>query len=233
VSANAPPKPRVARACPSCTLPMVQRTFAGRGAAAIDLDLCFDCQGIWFDKLESAALTPGSILELFQAIREREAVAQPKPLNDPCHCTVCRKPLALTHDFHKTTRISYLRCAEGHGRFTPFVQFLREKEFVRPLTPGEMTTLRAVVAQVRCSSCGAPIDLAQDAQCSYCHAPIEVLDGDAVAHTIAHLTAEEKARQKPMDPQAAYAALFAKERTESSPVDLLWDVVGLLGASVD
>ena len=210
---------------------MVQKVFAGRGLVSVELDLCFDCQGIWFDNLESAQLTPGAILELFQAIREREAAAAPKPLAEPCHCAVCRKPLLLTHDFHKTTRISYLRCVEGHGRFTPFVQFLREKEFVRPLTPGEMSSLRAVVAQVRCSSCGAPIDLARDVQCTYCHAPIEVLDGDAVAHTIAHLTGEEKARQKPMDPAAAYSALFSADRLQpdASPVDLLWDVVGLLG----
>jgi len=214
---------------------MVQRTFASRGVApAVDIDLCFDCQGIWFDNLESAQLTPGAILELFQAIREREATA-PRPLKDPCRCPECRSPLTLTHDFHKTTRISYLRCNAGHGRFTPFVQFLREKEFVRPLTPGEMASLRAVVSQVRCSSCGAPIDLSRDAQCSYCHAPIEVLDGDAVAHTIAHLTTEEKARQRPVDPGAAFDALFSAERTrpEAAPLDLLWDVVSLLGATVD
>ena len=215
---------------------MQSRSFASRGGLGpVTVELCFDCQGLWFDGMESAALSAGAVLELFEAIREREAAAVPKPLADVCRCVVCRSPLALTHDFHKTTRISYLRCTAGHGRFTPFVQFLREKEFVRPLTPGEMSSLRAVVAQVRCSSCGAPIDLAQDTQCSYCHAPIEVLDADAVAHTIAHLTAEEKARPKPVDPQAAFGALFSADRTdaESGPVDLLWDVVRLLGVTTD
>jgi hypothetical protein len=38
----------------------------------------------------------------------------------------------------KAGRFSYWRCPDEHGRLTPFFQFLREKQFVRSLTPAEL-----------------------------------------------------------------------------------------------
>ena len=34
----------------------------------VTIDLCGDCQAIWFDSFESAQLTPGATLELFRVI---------------------------------------------------------------------------------------------------------------------------------------------------------------------
>ena len=106
-----------------------------------------------------------------------------------------------------------MRCVEGHGRLSSFFQFLREKEFVRTLTKLEVARLQAHVTQVRCSSCGAPVDLVHDAQCSFCHAPISILDADAVKRTIAELTEQERHR-KTADPAAAVDALLAGRRFE-------------------
>lgn len=145
------------------------RSVTGRG---VDLDICYDCQGIWFDPFESAQLSPAAVLEIFEAIRKQ--VTPPRPLAVTCTCPTCHRGLALTHDFERTNRLTYFRCPAGHGRFTPFMQFLREKNFVRTLSPTEVNRLRAVVAQVRCSSCGAPIDLGRDAECRYCHAQLSI-----------------------------------------------------------
>src|SRR6185295_7108385 len=101
----------------------------------------------------------------------------------------------------------------GDGRFTTFLQFLREKNFVRDLSVGEVEQLRARVAQVRCSSCGAPVDLTRDAQCAYCHSPISILDADAVAKTIAELGAAERKRVD-VDPQAIMDGLLAGKQVE-------------------
>jgi hypothetical protein len=116
-----------------------------------------------------------------------------------------------TRDLQRTTRFSYFRCARGHGRYTPFIDFMLEKDFVRPLPPAEVERLRRAVGVVRCSGCGASIDLAADSACRYCRAPIAVLDPDALSRAVASLSAAEAARTH-VDPSALADALLAAER---------------------
>ena len=52
--------------------------------------------------------------------------------------------------------------------------FLREKNFVRPLSADQLTALRQNVQSVNCSNCGAPIDLAKTSACGHCGSPLEV-----------------------------------------------------------
>lgn len=191
---------------------MERRAFPRKPHGHLELDLCFACHCIWFDQYESSALTPGAVVDLFAQIHDHHD-QPPRPLADGARCPSCRVRLQLTQDFQRTNRISYYRCANGHGRLTTFFQFLREKEFVRSLTPPEMAQLRAHVRQVRCSSCGAPVDLARDPQCGYCRAPISILDPDAVRRTLAELGAAE-ARRHQVDPQAILDGLLAGKRFE-------------------
>ena len=203
------------------------RSVTGRG---VDLDICYDCHGIWFDPFESAQLSPAAILQLFELIRKQDD--PPRPLAVTCACPTCHQALALTHDFERTNRITYFRCVQGHGRFTTFMQFLREKNFVRTLNPAEINRLRAVVAQVKCSSCGAPVDLARDAECSYCHSPIAILDADAVSHAVAELKAADSApRPASITPTEAMNALVASTRKEDNELPDL--VRGLLSTVLD
>jgi DNA-directed RNA polymerase subunit RPC12/RpoP len=206
-----------------------------------DLDLCFDCQAIWFDAHESEQLTPGAVLDLFRAIESGHASRAPRPLPASLRCVACGDALALTHDIQRNNRFVYYRCPSGHGRFTTFLQFLREKNFVRSATPAEIERLRAAVAQVRCSSCGAPVDIANQAECPYCHAPIAILDPEAMRNMLAEYTAAEE-RSHRVDPQAAMDALLAGQRIESqmraiegraaawpdSPVDLVLGALALI-----
>jgi Zn-finger nucleic acid-binding protein len=201
----------LARACPSCGEGMVQENYDRKAEGRIDLDFCYGCQAIWFDPYESTQLTPGAVMKLFEAIH-RTRDAQQRPLSDVCKCPVCRAALVLTHDLQRTNRITYYRCPNAHGRLTTFYQFLREKNFIRSLTAGEITQLRATVKQVRCTSCGAPVNLERDAQCTFCRAPIAILDADAVQRALADLSAEEQKRRQ-VDPQAAIDALLAGQRS--------------------
>jgi len=174
------------RPCPGCQAPMAIGEFEHRAQGRVQVELCLDCRAIWFDAYESAQLAATAILALFrvvQAARERAA----HPIGGSPRCPACRGVMAITHDIQHTTRFTYWRCNAGHGRFTPFVQFLREKEFVRGLTPAEVTRLAATVGQVRCTSCGAAVDIARDPACPYCAAPISILDTDAVARTLERL----------------------------------------------
>ncbi|HTS86473.1 MAG TPA: zf-TFIIB domain-containing protein [Usitatibacter sp.] len=225
---DAAPIPHVeaSRSCPSCHASMRRQAFASRAVTGrgVDLDICFACHGIWFDPFESAQLSPAAILQLFELIRKQEE--PPRPLAVTCTCPACHRALSLTHDFERTNRITYFRCAAGHGRFTTFMQFLREKNFVRTLSPSEVNHLRAVVSQVKCSSCGAPVDLSRDMECSYCHAPIAMLDADAVGKTIAELHAAQDARPKAIDPAEALNGLLAGAHDE--PPDLVRGAITLI-----
>lgn len=193
--------------CPGCAQPMMRKSFARKPHGAIELDLCFNCHGIWFDQYESAQLTPGAVMDLFRAIHEHHD-QPPRPLGKSMRCPKCRDRLTLTHDVQRTNRISYYRCPRGDGRLTTFFQFLREKNFVRTLTRPEVAQLRVTISQVRCSSCGAPVELGGASACGYCHAPISILDADAVKRNLAELSAaEQKARH--YDPTAAIDGLLA------------------------
>ena len=234
----------LARSCPSCRAGMLVETFERKAGGSLDLDFCHSCQVIWFDQYESAQLTPGAVMKLFESIH-RHRDARPRPLAQACLCPVCRQPLRLTDDIQRSNRISYYRCASSHGRLSTFHQFLREKNFIRSLTVAEIDKLKAVVRQVRCTSCGAPVNLERDSQCSFCRAPLAILDPDAVQRTLAELSAEERKRRT-VDPHAAVDALLAGQRgarenpaLRSAPIfearSSGWnnDVVDLVGEVLD
>lgn len=157
------------------------------------LDLCHPCGAFWFDADESIALTPGAILRLFVVISEHQRDRRP-PSGSPT-CPRCRLGLALTSDMQRSTRFSYWRCPADHGRFITFAEFLREKNFVRPLSGGELAQLRANVKMIHCSSCGAPIDLERASACGYCRAPVSVLDARQVETAVSQLKRAETERQ--------------------------------------
>ena len=91
-------------------------------------------------------------------------------------CPRCRSRLLDTQDMQRNTRFSYSRCPHGHGRFTTFFNFLREKDFVRPLSAAQLDELRQHVQTVNCSNCGAPIDLAHASSCGHCGSALSILD---------------------------------------------------------
>ena len=192
---------------------MEKRRFGRQTHGEVILDLCWDCHAIWFDQYESAQLAPGAVVELFRLIHEHRG--QPaRALADAMSCPHCKARLALTQDIQRSNRLSYHRCAAGHGRFTSFFQFLREKQFVRSLTQPEIDKLKATVVQVRCSGCGAPIDLARDAACGFCRSPLSILDAGAVEKTLAALTDAERRLTRPDADRiaAAFESLVATHK---------------------
>lgn len=159
----------------------------------LTLDFCFPCQVIWFDSHESTQLAPGGVIEVFKAF-DQYRTATRNPLPELLDCPRCESRLALTHDLQRTTHFSYYRCEWGHGRLTPFAQFLLEKNFVRPLSGSELAALKARVRNVQCSNCGAPIDLQHDTVCPYCRSPLAILDPDAVGKALGELNRAEVER---------------------------------------
>jgi len=218
--------------CASCDQPMQPRALARNVGGDLQVDLCHPCHAIWFDRNESLQLAPGAVIELFRDIHRHRDEAR-RPLAERPKCPLCRSVLVLTRDVVKAGRITYYRCAQDHGRLTPFAEFLREKQFVRALTPGELARVRAELKTVRCSGCGAPIDLARESACGFCRAPIAILDPDAVERALKMWADAEARRARPTREKLAEAlrdmqAVEAKARRDAKRwrKDLAIDATG-------
>jgi Zn-finger nucleic acid-binding protein len=189
------------KTCPSCSAPMAQHMFepmlrtGAVLASQVEVDVCWPCHLIWFDGFESTQLSPRAVVEFFKLIHShQQADAAMLPVTQTPDCPVCGSHLRDSNDFTSKGRFKYWRCPVEHGRLITFVQFLREKSFIRDLTSVEIDTLAMSVKQIRCSSCGGPIDLRKDHACSHCGAAISVLDKDAVTKTLSGLLEAHEAR---------------------------------------
>ena len=207
--------------CPNCTTQTEHVAMDGVYGADIELDLCFACHALWLDKRESLHLSPRGTLDLFRMLHEHR--------DDPRHalegsmsCPRCGTGLSLSHDIGKSGRFSYYSCPAGDGRFTPFSEFLKEKQFVRTLNAAEKAKLRADVRTVQCSGCGAPVDVAKRFDCGHCGSPITVLDADAVEKTLSKLSKADAARSGDPEEVEAKARAMAAFETTSIPRESPW-----------
>lgn len=217
---------------------MTSHTVDGQLGRPVTIDLCGPCQAIWFDPRESLQLTPGATLMLFRIIGEH--VAKPHALeSETAKCPRCRARLRRTQDMQRSTRFEYYRCPHDHGRLTTFFDFLKEKDFIRPLTPAQIAELRKNIQIVNCSNCGAPIDLAGRTDCGHCGSPLSMLDVQQAETLVARLREADRTG-KPVDPALPLELARAGREAETAFKDLARDSAwtedglnfGLVGAGL-
>jgi len=217
---------------------MTSHPLEGHLGRAVMVDLCDPCQAIWFDPRESLQLTPGATLMLFRVIGEH--VAKPRALESAtAKCPRCRARLRRTQDMQRSTRFEYFRCPHDHGRLTTFFDFLKEKDFIRPLSPLQIAELRKSIQVVNCSNCGGPIDLAQRSDCGHCGSPLSMLDMQQAETLVARLREADRP-DKPVDPALPLALARARREADAAFKDLPRDSVwledqlsfGLVGAGL-
>jgi len=193
---------------------MHKQRFAKKLGGEVVLDLCFSCQGLWFDEFESLQLTPGSIIALFKEIHAHRTDPQ-QTLSSVLHCPHCRDRLLHGLDVVKNGgQFNYHRCLQKHGRFISFGQFMIEKGFVRQLTVSEVKTLAARIGSIHCQGCGAPVDIRQHAACPHCRSAIAILDPAAVEQALARYQHAEIKRQT-IDVEALGDAIVLQEKEKS------------------
>ena len=187
--------------CSNCSSLMSLYALPGHYGRPIEIDVCHDCNAIWFDQGESTQLSPDGTVALFQLINERGGASSTasSKFGEGLRCVTCGTGMRLTNDRVKNTRFVYQSCPSGHGRLTTFYNFLAEKQFVRELTPAERAKLAVSVQQIKCSSCAAPVDISKTDACQYCRAPVSVFDRDAAKKAIDHYL---QARQQQLPSQA-------------------------------
>jgi Zn-finger nucleic acid-binding protein len=196
--------------CLNCSAPMTSMTLETHLTAPVEIDACSQCQAFWFDKYEDLKLSAASTLKLMKLIGENSSPARP-PLAEKLRCPRCASGLLLTHDLQRNTKFSYWRCEE-HGRFIGFLDFLREKNFIRTLSPQEIEELREKVQTVNCSNCGAAINLASDSVCAHCGSPISILDMKQPQRMLNEL--KQAAEPRPIDQALPLELARVKRETE-------------------
>lgn len=212
--------------------------FPRKTGGEVELDLCFPCQGIWFDEYESLQLAPSGVIDLFKLIHEHRD-DQRLPLAKPLRCPRCKERMIHSQDRVRSGLFNYMRCGQ-HGRFITFSQFMIEKGFVRQLNGAEINELKARIGTIRCNGCGAPVDIRKESACGHCQAPIAILDPQAVEQALAGYHQAAVKQAAPADPAVlAETILFAerernrRQRERGSELDtdvgdLLLDGVALV-----
>jgi hypothetical protein len=217
---------------------MTPQALDGHLGTQVTIDLCAACQAFWFDGRESLQLTPGATLTLFRLIGEQAARRSGSILDGVC-CPHCGAQLLLTHDRQRNTAFQYRRCSQGHGRLQAFYDFLRQKDFIRPLSAAQLEELRRNIQIVNCSNCGAPIDLTAASACAHCGSPVSMLDMKQAGELITRLQDAQRP-DRPIDPTLPLRLERAKREVEAAfasfPNESAWfgDVArsGLVGAGL-
>lgn len=197
--------------CPGCTSDMERLVVNAVLGASAEVHACQQDRAFWFAPFETEHLTPQSTLQLVAMIAEHSKTPS-TPWPKSCHCPMCASVLLLTHDMQRTTRFQYWRCDAGHGRFTAYVDFLREKSFIKALTPQERADISRKVQFIHCANCGGPIDLTTQSICPHCNAAISMIDMDKLSDLGRHVNA-------PPAPAAAPVVIFAQPPQPVSLVD--------------
>jgi Zn-finger nucleic acid-binding protein len=191
---------------------MERHTFDSQGGTPLELDLCFRCQGLWFDRHENLKLTPQAVVALFQLLHEHRTDER-QPVATRLQCPRCPGVLDKGFDIVRHGRYVTYRCGARHGRFSAFSSFMVEKGFVRQLTRPEIDELAARIQAITCSSCGAPVDIRQDHACPYCRAPFSLIDPQAVVKAMEGYARASTAAAEAAPPGARLGdAVIAMER---------------------
>lgn len=197
--------------CPSCRTAMQTLALPSINGGTVELDLCFGCQGMWFDPQENLKLAPAAVADLFRQLHEQRDAPR-KPMAEHTHCPRCTGPLTQGFDVVRSGRYITYRCDKGHGRFSPFSSFMIEKGFVRMLTRPEVEDIAKRVAIILCTGCGAPVDIRKETACPHCHSAFSLLDPDAVEQALQGYAKASKAAAAPVSAPNLADALVKLER---------------------
>ena len=195
---------------------MEECPLEGRTGTPLVIDMCHGCQAFWFDAHESPRLSPGATLALFSAIGAKAARPSAFTEGDVARCPRCNGRLRLTHDRQRNTTFAYLRCPNGHGRLTTFFDFLREKDFVKPLSARQLAELAQRFRAVNCSNCGSPVHLAAGSSCTHCGSPLCTLDLPHAEVLLGQLKRADEQAARPVDPALPMRLAAARREVEEA-----------------
>lgn len=178
---------------------MDRLTLTAHYGHQVEVDHCASCRLLWFDAMESVALSRQGLMALFRLIGN-DARQRAGQLSTELHCARCARPLETIHNLTRFGKTLHLRCPARHGHAVTHLNFLSEKGLLRAPTAADLAPDGPLATTLACLQCGAPVQSFADGRCSYCHTPLAILD---VSRAVAALDAAEALRHSPPPTPAA------------------------------
>lgn len=201
-------------------------------AAVASSRLMAGCAPGWFDAFESVQLTPGGTLALFREVTGAGATpASTTHAVSALHARAARHARSAA-----CNSIPLLAVSPWPRALHAFRSVPAREDFIRPLSAAEIERLRSHIRTIRCSGCGAPVDLARDMVCRYCSAPIEALDPAAIEIAVQRLdNAERKRGEIDVDKLADALLMRYSRKGADDAFALTIESVGfdLIGTGID
>jgi hypothetical protein len=223
-------------ACGNCRAPMQRLALAGHYTQRVDLDLCRNCDLVWFDGTETAQLSGPALLELIGAMAAARALPH-ELLKSDARCARCDGALQIVHNQSRWGRSSQLQCKRRHGAYQSFAQFLQEKGLLRPMSLVDRAKLLRERGGVECVNCGGAIGK-DDELCPWCRSIPSLLDVARLARALDPLETieppkvfEAKARQGALQCAACGAALPPGETISCSQCGATLAITSLADAN--
>jgi hypothetical protein len=200
-------------ACGNCRQPMQRLAFAGHYGQQVNLDLCRNCDLVWFDDIETAQVSGGpALLELIGAMASSHALPH-EMLRPDVRCPRCAGALQTVNNQSRWGHSTQLQCMRRHGAYQSFAQFLEEKGLLRPMSRLDRAKLLRDRGAIECVNCGGAVDK-DDERCRYCQSIPSLLDVARLARALDPLDTIEPpaiyqaaARQSALQCAACGAAL--------------------------
>ena len=146
----------------------------GHYGRALELDLCAPCHLVWFDSIEAAQLAGPSLLALVGEMASAQTLAH-TPLRPQMGCLRCRGPLRTVHNPSRFGDSLQLECAQRHGAWQSFAQFLHQKGLLRPMSSADRRRALQRDGALQCVNCGGNMSQT-DIRCSWCTSVPAVVD---------------------------------------------------------
>lgn len=190
----------------------------GHYGRALELDLCAPCHLVWFDSIEGAHLTGPSLLALVGEMAEAQSLPH-TALKPTLGCLRCGGALRTVHNPSRFGSSLQLECAQRHGAWQSFGQFLQQKGLVRPMSSADRHRALQRDGALHCVNCGGGI-AQNDTVCSWCGSVPAVVD---VARLALALDPEGATRQHAVHRQRGEAgALSCAACGAAQPADGGW-----------
>jgi ribosomal protein S26 len=134
-------------------------------------------------------------------------------------CPRCNGPVRVVHNQTRWGKSQQLECAQRHGAYQSFAQFLSEKGLLRPMGPADRQRALQRDGALHCVNCGGAVGQA-DTTCSWCRSVPSVFD---VARLAQALDPEGATRQHAVHgTQGRAGALACQACGAALPADAGW-----------
>jgi Zn-finger nucleic acid-binding protein len=168
--------------CGNCRQSLKLLPLVGHYGHPVEVDLCPACHLVWFDAVEAARLPGLALLELIGQMAAAQELAH-QPLARDLACPRCQGPVRTVHNQTRWGRSLQMECAQRHGAWQTFGQFLNEKGLLRPMSSADRARALARDGALSCVNCGGALGQA-DTQCPYCNAVPAVVDVARLARAL-------------------------------------------------